>query len=56
MNQTNLNLQIYNEWKEETLDSLFYFDKYVLGYDANIRPEKVGLEEETHRLACEAGY
>jgi predicted phage terminase large subunit-like protein len=47
-----LNEQTVQEWKTETLNSLYHFDKYILGYDATLRPEKQGLELKTHLDAC----
>lgn len=49
---SQLNEQIYEEWKTGVLNSLYHFDKYILGYDAQVRPEKVGLEDATHLDMC----
>jgi predicted phage terminase large subunit-like protein len=51
MNQPDL--KQFDIWKDYTLDNLFYFDKFILGYDAKTRPEKIGLEEDTHLDMCQ---
>lgn len=40
------------KWKSETLDSLYHFDRAILGYQADQRPEKIGLEPKTHWDMC----
>ena len=51
MNQ-KLTKEKYNKWKEEVLDSLYHFDKAILGYEADKRPEGIGLEPKTHWDMC----
>ena len=51
-NPTNLKPETVEEWKKEALDNLYFFDKYVLGYDKKLRPEKVGMEPKTHLDMC----
>jgi len=41
------------EIKDLALSSLYFFDKYILGFNSANYPTKVGMEEEPHREICD---
>ena len=50
--QNHITPETITQWKDETLDNLYFFAKYVLGYDKKQRPEKIGMEPKTHMDIC----
>ncbi|KKL78151.1 hypothetical protein LCGC14_2027730 [marine sediment metagenome] len=41
------------EFKEKALSSLYWFDRYVLGFNSATHPKKRGMEENPHREMCD---
>ncbi|HDY67462.1 MAG TPA: hypothetical protein ENH85_06710 [Candidatus Scalindua sp.] len=40
------------EFKKKALSSLYWFDRYVLGFNSATHPDKRGMEEKPHREMC----
>lgn len=41
------------EFRDKALGDLYFFDRYVLGFNAASHPEKRGMEEKPHRELCD---